>query len=313
MVCTAAPIGARVVAENGYTNCIELANATTRVVLEPNLGGRVLHYQLNGVEVLYQNASHDGRVYDPKNTTGLHPPGGRFDVGPERAVPRHPTLFFGRWTAEITGDRAARMTSQDDKATGLRLVRDFRLDAEGSHLVCTQTMINVSREKVRTCYWSRTFADDGGITFVPINPQSRYPARYALYTTGDAINFNPMPEPMIRVRDGILEVVGQPTFNKVAIDASEGWLAHVGHAGVLFVKKFPVDLSRPYMELAANSVALFYRPAMIELEPIGPMEDLAPGQSASFTEDWWLYPFAYPLDAKADLAAVRALVAKSVP
>jgi hypothetical protein len=32
----------------GYEGCIELSNANTRGVIEPNLSGRVLHYQLNG-------------------------------------------------------------------------------------------------------------------------------------------------------------------------------------------------------------------------------------------------------------------------
>ena len=30
------------------------------------------------------------------------------------------------------------------------------------------------------------------------------------------------------------------------------------------------------------------------LEPIGPMEKILPGQSVSFTEDWWLLPYKFP-------------------
>ena len=31
-----------------------------------------------------------------------------------------------------------------------------------------------------------------------------------------------------------------------------------------------------------------------ELEPIGPRNEIAPGESASFTEDWWLLPYLFP-------------------
>ena len=33
---------ARIISEHGYDNLIELSNGTCRVVLEPNMGGRVL-------------------------------------------------------------------------------------------------------------------------------------------------------------------------------------------------------------------------------------------------------------------------------
>ena len=100
----------RIIEAHGYQGCVELANAATRVVLEPNLGGRVLSYQLNGVDALYRNPAYDGAVHEP----GKPPPrptAGRFDIGPEKTLAPRPTLWLGRWRAEITGDFSARMTS----------------------------------------------------------------------------------------------------------------------------------------------------------------------------------------------------------
>src|SRR5207244_1198901 len=102
-------------------------------------------------------------------------PGGRFDVGPETTLPRHPTLFLGKWTGEITGERAARLTSQQDPGLDLILTRDFQLAAQGSHVVVTQTIRNVGAETRRVFHWSRTLAAPDGLGFVPVNPHSRYP------------------------------------------------------------------------------------------------------------------------------------------
>jgi hypothetical protein len=53
----------------------------------------------------------------------------------------------------------------------------------------------------------------------------------------------------------------------------------------------------------------YYRDVLCELEPIGPREDLKPGQSASFREDWWLLSYKYPKRIKkADLKAVTEFV-----
>jgi hypothetical protein len=47
---------------------------------------------------------------------------------------------------------------------------------------------------------------------------------------------------------------------------------------------------------------------MIELEPIGPRERLAPGQSASFTETWSIADLPFPKPGEQlDLARIRQL------
>jgi hypothetical protein len=52
--------GASIVSSHGYNNCIQLKNNTTRVVIDPNAGGRVLVYELNGVDVIQQDPRHNG-------------------------------------------------------------------------------------------------------------------------------------------------------------------------------------------------------------------------------------------------------------
>jgi len=39
-----------------------------------------------------------------------------------------------------------RLTSGPDEATGVQLIREFRLDAKSSHLACTQIIKNISQE-----------------------------------------------------------------------------------------------------------------------------------------------------------------------
>lgn len=304
--------GARVVAAAGYSGCIELSNATTRVVLEPNAGGRVLHYQLRGREVLFQDPAADGwTLGSPRLAAGL--PAGRFDIGPENGRPFvRDVLWEGRWTAEITGPREGRMTS--GVVSGVQLVRDFTLARDSSHLRVTQTIHNRGRDTVRSFHWSRTFAEGGGICFAPLPPVSRFPKGYLLYGPGRVIDYMPADEPGTAVRDGLLVISGPPTRPKFALDVSPGWLAYLTRSGLLFVKKFPVYPDRVYGEPAANNASIWYSGNRVtEIEPIGPLELIAPGASASFTEDWWLHPLPYPADGAIDTAPVRRLVDASVP
>ena len=140
--------------------------------LEPNIGGRVLVYELQGKNVLYRDSIQDGASYKPGPGS---PAGGRFDIGPEKITPRHPALFSGKWEGMITGNREAKLISQKDTSTGVQLIRNFKLDEKGSKLTYTQTIKNVSAETKYYCSWSRTFVKGGGIALTPLNPRSRFP------------------------------------------------------------------------------------------------------------------------------------------
>lgn len=307
-VCQAKQEGARLISTHGYTGCVELSNRDCRVILEPNFGGRVLSYKLRDKEALYIDESQNGWVRKP-GVRGPEPCAGRCDIGPEKTLPKRDTLWRGRWSAEVTGPRSGRMTSQKDPATQVRIIRDFVLAERGSYLTFTQTVTNVGDREGRFCHWSRTFAKGNGICLVPLNPHTRYPKGYIIYGPGEVLDYGPAPEPNIRVRENVLEIIGPPSRPKFAIDVSEGWLAYLTQDDLLFLKTFAVYPERVYGEMAGNNVSIWYnRDLRTEVEPIGPLEIIQPGESFSYTEHWRLQDFTYPQDRKVDLQAIKRIV-----
>lgn len=315
---TPAAAGARFVRESGYDGCVELSNGTVRVVLEPNAGGRVLSYARAGLEALWRDPSQDGFVWDGKTRVPLC--AGRLDIGPEYGGVPHDPWWFGRWTAKITGPRSARLTSQALAGRDFQLVREFVLDDASSHLRCTQRMCNRGPAPWRTFHWSRTLAVGGGIVIAPLPTAGRFPRGYSLGGPAGSIDFMPPPETNVRIREQMLEITGAPTKPKFNFDVGAGWLGYLLPAGMFFLKTFSVYPDRPYGELAANNASIWYRTHqnaptwdgradVVEIEPIGPLEVIEAGGERSFTEDWWLEPFAFPADRQADLSRVRALAA----
>lgn len=301
--------GVRIVNENKYPDCIEISNRSTRVVLEPNLGGRVLKYELNGKNVLFVDPKDDGRIWE--KGVSIHPCGGRADFGPEKTVPSHPILFMGKWTGKIIGARQAEMISQKDSVTGVQLVRRFKLAENGSLLEFTQIIRNVSKETKRYCHWSRTFVKGGGISLTPIRTDSRYPKGYLTYGPGPIINFMPEKEDNVSVRDGIMEITGLVKLPKFMTDGTAGWLAYITKDDQLFIKSYPVFPDRYYGEMAAGTASVYYfKEEYCEIEPIGPMESIAPGKEVSFTEKWLLSDYNYPLNKKAELKDILSIIDK---
>jgi hypothetical protein len=295
----------------GYKNCIALENgAGTRVVLCPQAGGRVLEYSLNGVNALYLDPAQQGWRHEP-GIPSVDPCGGRLDIGPERTLTPHPDLWLGDWTGEIVGEGKARLTSVRDRMTGIRLVREFTLGADSSRLLCEQRMINESDRPVSCCHWSRTLAVGGGIVLIPLTPGSRFPKSYIMYGLEPVMCFLPA-DPNIRVREGFLEILGTPKYPKLGMDSAAGWFSYITRDNLMFTKKYPVYPDRVYSEMAGLTISIWYfRNAMCELEPIGPREILAPGASASYTEEWSLTPHRYPAAGETvDLNAVARLAGK---
>ena len=299
---TQAANGAKKLMAFGHENCIELKNKTTRVILAPS-GGRVLSYEINGRNTLYLSKS------DSEGKGGSS--AGRFDIGPERVLPRHELLWSGPYKGEITGTRSAKFTSGKDDATGFQIIREFKLASKGTHLRIKQTVINISDQTNQVCYWSRTFVHGQGICVVPVTEHSRMPRKHVIYENGTTINFLPEDE-KITQRNGYVIVQGPPRKPKLGFDSKAGWMAYFMQNNLLFVKRWPTFPKKPYNEMAGLTLSIWYPDGpMCELEPIGPQEILKPGDKASFTEDWWITEQKFPDNAKSiDLSQLEANVKK---
>lgn len=294
----------------GYQNCIELRNPKVKVIVDPNVGGRILSYELNGKNILYENLALNGKIWG-KGNPKFEVSGGRFDIGPEKTAPVRES-FHNTWKAEITGKNSARLTSQNDTIVGVQLIRDFILSEDSSHLICTQHIKNTSKSIKKYAHWSRTFAKGGGICLVPLNPNSRLPKGYAMYPYNSTyIDYNPPLEENLRVREGILEMVGTPSQPKFVMDSNAGWLAYNSKDDLLFIKKFKANDNKTYGDVLSNQVSIwYYKEEKCEIEPIGPLETILPGKTVSYTEDWWLMEHKYPEDKKTNLTEINEIIRK---
>lgn len=298
----------RFIATHGYENCLEIKNQEVRVVIEPNLGGRVLIYEKNGKNILYVDSTKNGWTFKKNGMT--QPSAGRFDIGPEATTPKRNATWVGAWTPEIIDNQSVKITSAIDSVAGIQMVRTFSLDAFSSHLTCTQTVTNVSKKDIRGNHWGRTFAVGGGISLVPKNPNSRFPKGYCIYRPPfNGIDFKPADEPNVAVREGIIEIKNTPSEPKFVMDNTEGWLSYIAPNNLLFIKKYPIYPNRPYGEVSAATSSIWYfKDTMVEIEPIGPQEILKTGESFSFTEDWWLFEYDFPKDRNLNLSKFKQLL-----
>jgi hypothetical protein len=301
----------RIIEIHGYRDCIEMRNGDSKVIIEPNCGGRILYYEYKGVNALYVDPADDGYLLESgKSPAGRFSPcAGRCDIGPEMTTPPHPDLWLGNWIARILEDHSVEMTSIMDHETGVQLTRTVSLEEHFAKLKFTQTILNISETPKQYCHWSRTLCTGGGIAIAPVNKDSRFPSGYLTYGPGDFINYRPDCEPNVCIHEGLLQIYGPPSAKKFAMDLAEGWLAYLTRDSRLFVKKFPVYTGRVYGDLAANNMSFWYNnQQMCEVAPIGPLEIIQPSFEASFTETWYLMEYDYPGKTAVRSSDIRKIV-----
>lgn len=282
-------------------------------ILCPQAGGRVLEFTAAGKNALYLDEKE--KSWQPGKPGPIS--AGRFDYGPELTVRPHPKTWSGEWTAEVTGPYSAKLTGPKDDPAGIQVVREFSLIEHGKRigLACKQTLLNTSKEIREVCHWGRSFSPGGGVCVVPLGDRpSRFPSKYAMYEDSAIINVRNADD-RIRERAGFLEILAPPRKPKLGFDSTAGWLGYLMPDNALFVKTFPTYPDRVYNEAAGLTLSVWYPTGpRIELEPIGPRERLKPGESASFTESWWLLSHPFPKKGESiDLKSLREQVEREVP
>jgi len=278
-------------------DCLELSNKAARLVIAPERGGRIVHY------------SRDG---GPNFFLG----GCQIDVGPELEYPpRHPALWSGPYKAETLGPLSVRLTSPEDEATGVQIVKVVELAPTGARVTLRQTMKNVSQKEIAYCLWDRTMT---GATygFFELNPKSRFPARWSM-RRGEHGTYRYDGEspgsPRVEIVEDLLVTVPGKKMEKVAADNVAGWIAGF-RDGWLYVKRFPVFADGDYAD-GGNSVEIWVNAAgtHTEIEPLSPKVKLQPGESYTFVETWDLRRVEEEITSAEDvpklLAHVREMAA----
>lgn len=265
-----------------WSRCLFLESSESKVtaVISPGIGGRIVSYNLNGDNILF-----DGAAVGRRNMAG----GYQCDVGPESLdLPEHPTLWNGANSWQFKPWNV-RLMSEPDPVTGVQIDKEVTLEPDTGELGLTQWIKNTSTNDVSYCIWDRTLCKSEGYVLIPLNPKSFYPSGWAIHPEFDAsfrFEKGKYTSPHIKSMDGVLviETKGLPT--QIGADSREGWIAYV-RGDLLFVKYFQVFPQGDYTD-DANTVEVFFNDQVAELQLLSPEVKLRPNENYSFPEQWTL-------------------------
>jgi hypothetical protein len=205
------------------------------------------------------------------------------------AIPENAPIQFEDLPAGI------RLVQPLEEPTGLSKTLEVRLHPEQAALTITHVITNHSVWPLELAPWAITQLPLGGKHFVPLlDPRSNIdhnqPNRMVTlwpYTDWD--------DPRMKITQNHLSVSADPGAGEFKV----GVINRVGWAGYLwrdfFLCKRFTPASGPYPDAGSNT-EIYANDQFTELETLGPLVRLSPGESVSHVEEWQIYPRPNLLD-----------------
>ena len=185
------------------------------------------------------------------------------------------------------------------------------LDAEDSRLTVHHTLTNRSFWEVELAPWAITIMRYGGVTILPQEPYRSHDVYLLPARPMTLWHYTDLSDPrwtfgkkFIRLRTD--DTMGSP--QKIGIANKQGWAGYWRNQ-MLFLKHIRFQEDAHYPDYGSN-VETYTAGSFVELETLGPLERLQPGQSAEHTETWTLHSNVEIGSSEASLeAAITPLVA----
>lgn len=269
----------------GWPNCYRLSNGEVELIVTSDVGPRIIRYGFEGGQNFFVELEEDLGKTGGDNWRLYG--GSRLWVGPE-----DPVYSYGADNdpvqVEISGSR---LTAQAPvEHTGVQKAIAVELADEGSAVRVVYTLANRTIWPLRIATWVLTMMAPGGAGITTLPPRGTHPEVLAPTNPLVVFAFTNMADPRWTWLEKYIVLQQDPQNadpEKIGLfnPATRG--AYLLN-GELFVKKFAASPEEEYPDMG-SSYETFTNERFLEIETLGPVRTLQPGESIDHVEEWSLH------------------------
>ena len=270
----------------GWPNSHRISNGTIEAVVTGDVGPRVIRFGFIGGQNLFKE--FDEQI-GKSGETEWQPRGGhRLWFGPEDRIKTY-APDNGAVDISIHGG-AIEATGVVEQLTGLEKKIVVRMAAEGAAVEVNHQLRNAGGEPFRLAPWSLTMMAPGGAGIHGLPERGRYPDN--LLATGPVVlwAYTNLADPRWKLLEKYVVLRQDPadaTPQKIGSYNPHTWGAYLLN-GELFVKRARATAEPAAFPDYGCTFETFTNAGFLELETLGPMVELQPGESVAHTERWTL-------------------------
>lgn len=285
------------VAYGGWPNCYHLSNHEVELIATTDVGPRLIRFGFIGGPNEFKEFDEEiGKTGgDEWRSYGGH----RLWHAPEE----EPRTY-------VPDNDAVELKEHDDfirmrppvEINGLQKEIDVSLVANSARARIVHRLFNRSQWPIECAPWALSVMAPGGVCVFPLPPRGGHPENLAPASSLTLWKFTDMSDArwmwghkyiMLRQDES------NESPQKVGASVVDGWAAYA-NSGRLFVKTFPFDAAARYADLGAN-FETFTNESMLEVETLGPLQNIAPGQAIEYIEEWALFRDVPTPQSEADI------------
>ncbi|MCL6546594.1 MAG: hypothetical protein K6T61_15340 [Bryobacteraceae bacterium] len=274
----------------GWPNCYRISNGTVELIVTSDVGPRIIRYGFIGGQNLFKEFKEQmGKSGEPDwQIRGGH----RIWVAPEVAQEISPITYAvdnDPVKIDVTATGLVATPPLEEEA-GLQKQIEVRLAASGTQVQVSHRITNRNMWAIELAPWALTVMAPGGVGLTGLPPRGTHPEVLAPTNPLIIWAFTDLGDPrwiFLNKYIGLRQDPKNKVPQKIGHFNSDTWGAYYLN-GELFLKRYAAFPGKTYADMGA-SFEMFTNGDMLELETLGPLSRLKPGETVEHVEIWSLH------------------------
>jgi len=269
----------------GWQRCLHIHNDTIELFVTTEVGPRIIHFGFVGQEnefaifpeMIGQTKGDEWRIYG----------GHRLWHAPEDPVR---TYWPDNFPVQVEQHQNfVRFIQPIEGNTGIVKEMDIALHPTAAQVQVTHRLINHNLWAITLAPWAMSVMAAGGVAILPLPPRGKHPRDLLPSSSLTLWPYTNMADPRWIWGQHCIMLRQQPgnaIAQKIGAFVPDGWVAYA-RGGHLFIKRFDVNPQATYPDMG-STVELFTNADMLEVETLGPLTSIPPGDTVEHVEHWQL-------------------------
>ena len=269
----------------GWENNLRIANGRTELIITLDVGPRVISYRTADCTNVFK--TFDAQLGGSNESKWMPRGGHRFWLAPE-----HPVLSYlpdnGSVEHRIISEFKVETSTPPIEQLPVRKIMTVELDATSSRVTVRHCAENAGREKLQVATWGLSAMVPGGCEIIPLPSQGEHPRDLLPNRAMVLWPFTDLTDRRWRWgRQFITLRQDDAAPTKLGLLHRERWIAY-HREDSLFLKTIDYREGATYPDYGCN-FETFTNEEMLEIEALGPLTEVAPGEATEHVERWDLF------------------------
>jgi len=273
---------------HGWDKMLRLSNGSVELLVTTDVGPRILVYKTRAGENVLK--TYDEQLGSSNEDHWCIRGGHRLWLAPEdEAISYHLDNSAATWKQDDF-TREVFIESMQQRPQRVRKTLGILLDENSSRVTLRHTATNDSEQPIALATWALTVMQPGGMEIIPQPPLGEHP--HDLLPNRGMVLWPYTDLSDLRWTFGrkfwLLKQSDDGLPTKIGIAHREKWIAYL-LGDSLFIKTFDHAPGGHYPDGGCN-FETFTNSEMLEVESLGELVTLQPGESTTHFENWYLFP-----------------------